>query len=147
MRRPPGITLSGMRNPTAAPTLTFMEQPLAGVTVLVAEDEPIIALDISGYLEDAGAKVVVATSIRDSVAKASEPAIQLAVVDHRFGQETSGPICAKLDERGIPFIVYTGFSDFPTPCKHGIIVRKPARVETILAALTKLLRENVSDQT
>ena len=53
----------------------------------LTEDEPIIALDISGYLEDAGAKVMVTTSLKDSVAKVSEPAIQVAIVDHRSARK------------------------------------------------------------
>ena len=122
------------------------EQPLTGVTVLVAEDEPLIALDMSGYLEDAGAKVIVATNLKDSLAKADEPGIKVAIVDHRFGPDTSAAVCAKLDERGIPFIVYTGFRELPDPCKHGVIVRKPAQSQTILESLAKLLRRNVGDQ-
>ena len=122
------------------------EQPLTGVTVLVAEDEPLIALDMSGYLEDAGAKVIVATNLKDSLAKADEPGIKVAIVDHRFGPDTSAAVCAKLDERGIPFIVYTGFRELPDPCKHGVIVHKPAQSQTILESLAKLLRRNVGDQ-
>ena len=118
----------------------------SGVTILVAEDEPLIALDMSGYLEDAGAKVIVATNLKDSLAKVDEPGIKVAIVDHRFGPDTSAAVCAKLDERGIPFIVYTGFRELPDPCKHCIIVRKPAQSQTILEILAKLLRRNVSDQ-
>jgi len=122
------------------------EPTLTGVTVLVAEDEPLIALDISGYLEDAGAKVFIATNLKDSLTRAEDPALNVAIVDHRFGPDTSAEVCARLDERGIPFIVYTGFRELPEPCKHGVIVRKPAQSETILKALAKLLSKNISDQ-
>ena len=74
------------------------------------------------------------------------PELTLAIVDHRFGRSTSADVCAKLDERGIPFVVHTGFDEVPMECKHGVILRKPERAEIIVKTLVDLLQNNVSDQ-
>jgi DNA-binding NtrC family response regulator len=140
----------GAANRTLAEALLQMVDAhgcrLMGATILVAEDEAIVATDLAHWLRDEGAKVVVSTNLRDSLAKADLPDLTIGIVDHRFGQQTSEQVCAKLDARGIPFIVYTAVSDIPTACKHGVIVRKPARVATLLDALVGMLRKNVSDQ-
>jgi DNA-binding NtrC family response regulator len=119
---------------------------LAGATILIAEDEAIVAADLADWLRDEGGKVIVSTNLRDSLVKADLPDLDVGIVDHRFAQQTSEQVCEKLDARGIPFIVYTAFGDVPTACKHGIVVRKPTRVENLVETLTGLLRKNVSDQ-
>jgi DNA-binding NtrC family response regulator len=119
---------------------------LAGATILIAEDKAIVAADLADWLRDEGAKVIVSTNLRDSLAKADLPDLNVGIVDHRFGQQTSEQVCAKLHARGIPFIVYTAFDDIPTACKHGVVVRKPTRIETLVETLTGVLRKNVSDQ-
>jgi hypothetical protein len=55
-------------------------------------------------------------------------------------------VCAKLHARGIPFIVHTAFDDIPTAWKHGVVVRKPTRMEALVETLTGMLRKNLSDQ-
>jgi DNA-binding response OmpR family regulator len=119
---------------------------LAGATILVAEDKEILAGDLADGLRSEGANVVVSTNLRDSLAKADLPDLNVAIVDHRFGQQTSEQVCAKLDARGIPFIVYSAFDEGPAACKHGVVVRKPTRMETLVETLTGMLRKNVSDQ-
>jgi DNA-binding response OmpR family regulator len=115
-----------------------------GATILVAEEEAIVAADIADWLRDEGARVVVSTNLRDSLAKADLPDITVGIVDHRFGQQTSQQVCAKLDGRGVPFIIYTAFNDIPTRCRHGVIVRKPTRPETLLHTLVGILRKSVN---
>ena len=119
---------------------------LAGATILIAEDEAIVAADLADWLRDEGAKVIVSTNLRDSLTKADLPGLNVGIVDHRFGQHTSEQVCAKLDARGIPFIVYTAFGDMPTACNHGVVVRKPTRMEALVETLVGMLRKNVSDQ-
>lgn len=119
---------------------------LKGATILVAEEEAIVAADIADWLRDEGARVVVSTNLRDSLAKADLPDITVGIADHRFGQQTSQQVCAKLDGCGVPFIIYTAFNDIPTRCRHGVIVRKPTRSETLVRTLVGILRKNVSDQ-
>ncbi len=92
---------------------------LAGATILIAEDEAIVAADLADWLRDEGAKVIVSTNLRDSLAKADLPALNVGIVDHRFEQQTSEQVCAKLDARGIPFIAYTAFDDIPLPASTG----------------------------
>ena len=80
---------------------------LAGRTVLVVEDEPLI-MDVVGRLEDAGAAVLAAGRLDQALQLADHPALSIAVLDFDLGDCDSTPVCRKLVEREIPFLFHTG---------------------------------------
>jgi DNA-binding response OmpR family regulator len=77
---------------------------LTGCSILVVEDEPLIALDLRKSFESAGAHVFAATQLEHALQLAGHPDLSAAVLDYRLGQRDSAAICSLLEERGIPFV-------------------------------------------
>ena len=115
---------------------------LDGCLVLVVEDEPIIALHIADSFKKAGAKVIIARTLQEAMRESECPGLTAAVVDHVLhGGLTTSDVCARLKERKIPFIVYSGFSKLEGACASGELVQKPANPHVLVATLAGVLRE------
>src|SRR5689334_6680938 len=117
-----------------------MAAPLQGCIVLVVEDEPLIALDIAQSFENAGAEVVISRTLEDALEKAELPNLTAAVIDHALHDGlTTSDVCAKLKDRNVPFIVYSGFNKLEGACASGELVHKPATPQMLLTALRGVL--------
>jgi DNA-binding NtrC family response regulator len=83
--------------------------PLAGKSVLIIEDEALIALSVESFLQDAGAAVVIANSIAlaQSALDKGIP-FDAAVVDLRLADGNASPLIQVLSERGIAVVIPTG---------------------------------------
>jgi CheY-like chemotaxis protein len=96
-------------------------------TILVVEDEALIALSIETQLQDMGFDTVVATTIEQAHDILSRPSICLAVLDYNVrGQKTTG-IAEVLRSRSIPFVVCSGsqFHDMATIFEGVPLISKP----------------------
>ena len=83
---------------------------LAGKRVLIAEDEPIIAMDHAALLEQAGAEIVATcATVRGAVDCVRETAIDVAVVDFMLADGNSEPLQAALKQKHIPFVVVSAY--------------------------------------
>ena len=100
---------------------------LAGHTILIVEDEPMIALHVADFFLDEGANTIVATSMRDAMLRAGEPGLTCALVD----------LCAKRRALALPFVLYTGYPQEPP--EGGIMLAKPATRDMVIAAIIKAL--------
>ena len=110
---------------------------LRGHRVLVAEDEPIIALDIATALESVGAEAVVVHTLQNAIAVARIEKLSAAVLGLRLKSKLSYPLCALLQCRDIPFAIYTGYDG--TDCKYNrCIIPKPTPANVIVDRLTGL---------
>ncbi|WP_158970300.1 HWE histidine kinase domain-containing protein [Chachezhania sediminis] len=113
--------------------------------VMVVEDNLIIAMDAADILGEFGAKAAhVAGSVAEAFRIADAHSLTLAVLDINLGSETSLPVAKYLNERGVPFILASGYggqpdslADFP-PC---IMVQKPFTVETLAKAVQTVLEQ------
>jgi len=113
---------------------------LVGHTLLVVEDEPLIALDLQTTLEAAGAKVV---CVRDEQAgmAAAQASLSAAVLDARPGSSDYRPIARRLRQLGVPFLFYaTHAPDDVTTVRGAPVVLKPERPEELVGALVLLLK-------
>jgi len=123
-----------------------MAGPLSGSTILVVEDEPLVALDIADCFKDAGAEVIIARTLQDAMAKSETPGLTAAVLDHALHDGiTTSDVCAKLQELDIPFIVYSGYSKLEGACAVGELVQKPATPQMLLATLKGVLTDHRRD--
>jgi two-component SAPR family response regulator len=86
------------------------KKELANIKVLVAEDEPLVAVDVVKQLTDAGAIVVgpCATSGR-AIAVLEENDIDVAIVDFVLADDNTQELQAALENKAVPFIVVTGY--------------------------------------
>lgn len=90
-----------------------MTRDTGEVRVLVLEDEPLIAMLVVDILTDAGFTVVgPAHDLEQAKTLIDAQAIDIAVLDINLGPGvTSAPIADCLEQRGIPFILGTGYGD------------------------------------
>ena len=78
--------------------------PLAGQTILVAEDEALISFDIKTLLSDAGASVVTVEDQRQGLLAAIGDRLTAAVLGDKLGHDSIDPIRDCLAQRSIPFL-------------------------------------------
>ena len=107
-----------------------------GLAFLVVEDEPLIAMDIASVLEACGAEVTTTTSLKHATILVERDGLSGAILDHSLGDGDSSVLRARLKERGIPFLVYSGFQIDGEP-----YLSKPATPEQLLAAMERLVHK------
>jgi DNA-binding response OmpR family regulator len=112
---------------------------LTGHTILVVEDEPLIAFDIEQSLYEAGALVLTAHTLADALRSVADSRLSAAVVDYRLNDGDSTELCERLRTQGLPFVVFTGYSDIPEVCQRSVVVSKPASAGSVVSALEGLL--------
>ena len=113
---------------------------LQGLSILVVEDEPLIVLDIVQGLQSAGASVLTAHSLHDGLQLAAQSEVSAAVLDLNLGDGEGAALCQCLKQRGIPFVIHTGYTPIPEACGSEIAITKPASAEELVAAIQGLLR-------
>jgi DNA-binding response OmpR family regulator len=114
-----------------------------GCLVLIVEDEPLIALDLAETFKNAGARVVISGTLDDAMEKAELEGLTAAIIDHALHDGlTTSDVCAKLKERNVPFVVYSGYDKLHGACASGELVGKPASPNMLLTALQGLLRHD-----
>jgi DNA-binding response OmpR family regulator len=112
---------------------------LTGRSILIVEDEPLVALDIAEGFRAAGASVLMAHKLEDGLRLAGHPDLSAAVLDYGFGDGDGAALCARLKARAVPFVLHSGYSHVDEACKAGAVVPKPASPPTLVAAITQLL--------
>ena len=106
-------------------------------SVLLVEDEMLIALDIETTLAEQGFAVVVAGNIETASSALQSGTFDLAVLDWHLKDGRSAPIAAMLTERSIPFVVCSG-SMAPNELAGVPFVAKPFSEEDLVAAIEAL---------
>lgn len=85
---------------------------LKGMRVLIVEDTLIVAEMLADMLGFAGVQVVGPVSrVESGVALAQAEQLDGALLDVNLDGRNSGPIAEALQQRGVPFIFLTGYSD------------------------------------
>ena len=123
-----------------------MDRILTGCSILVVEDEPLIAIDIANAFTQAGARVLTVRSLRDALTAVEDGALSAGVLDHALGDGDSSQLCARLKERNIPFVLHSGYSQLDGACGDGVQVGKPASPQALVSVVQELLStRSVSD--
>jgi DNA-binding response OmpR family regulator len=113
---------------------------LRGRSVLIVEDEPLIALDIELALNDIGAQWVTTSTLAHALILVEHDGLTAAILDHSLGRETSTTLYERLNQRGIPFLIYSATPPPEADRKGGVVLTKPSSPEKLLAALEALIR-------
>ena len=119
---------------------------LKGHSILVVEDEPMIVLDIVQGLQSAGARVLTAHSLEDGLQLATQSELSAAVLDFGLSDGEGTAPCQCLKQRGVPFIIHTGYTPPPDACGSGIVITKPASAEQLVAAIQGLLSSDAGPE-
>ena len=89
---------------------------LAGLRVLVVEDDMLIALDIEGTLQDLGCVVVGPVGKLDvAMQMANDEVLDAAILDVNIRGGHIYPVAERLRARGIPFALASGYGDWALP--------------------------------
>jgi DNA-binding response OmpR family regulator len=117
-----------------------MKGSLTGRSILIVEDEPLIVMDITQALEESGAELTTTNTLRHALLLVEHDGLSAAILDHALGDGNSSLLYARLKERGIPFLIYSGYEKAKVVCKEAPHVSKPASNQVLLAAVEDLIR-------
>ncbi|WP_412759893.1 HWE histidine kinase domain-containing protein [Methylobacterium litchii] len=110
-------------------------------TVLVVEDNMIIALEAEEVLTAMGAETVdMAASVREALRLIETSPPDRALLDVNLGSETSVAVATKLAALGIPFAFATGYGEsFKVPAELGDVpvVKKPYGADSLRVAFAR----------
>jgi hypothetical protein len=62
-----------------------------------------------------------------------------AILDHALPDGDSSELCARLKERGVPFMIYSGFNTVGGGCAGAVHIAKPATEGALVAAMEGLI--------
>lgn len=106
--------------------------------MLIAEDEPIIAMMMEDAIEQIGGHVInVVASCSDALQAIASGPISLIVLDFNLAGGTSEAVLAAADGNGIPVLVSSGSDprDLPEPFRNRPVLPKPWTTEIAQKAL------------
>lgn len=113
-------------------------------TVLLVENEPLIAMDMEGMLLSAGAaRIHHATSSQDALDWLNNSKADLAILDLVVSDGSSAPVAERLRAHGTPFLVYSGHTHDSAPdaatFADAVWLSKPCTQSELVAAVFRSL--------
>jgi DNA-binding response OmpR family regulator len=123
---------------------TMQAKPLAGLSILLLEDDPVIASLMKDFVSDLGANVVnlfrSIEAAEDFVADESHD-IDLAILDFSVQGDYSTGLARRLRERQIPLAFCTGYDVMSIPVEWRTTPRlnKPFGIDDIAIVSEKAL--------
>ncbi len=113
---------------------------MAAKRILVVEDEFLIALDITGALEQSGLVVIgPLASVRDALLTIERESVDGALLDANLGGKSVGQVADALSARGVPFAFVSGYGREQLPPQHkgAPLIAKPFTSEDLLAVVAR----------
>ena len=108
-------------------------------SILIVEDEPLIAMMLEDFLESLGHDVVgTCESVEEAIARIDAGGFDLAIIDVQLKDgKHVWPVADRLALEGKPYIIATGGHVEPPPEQHADapILAKPYTIEAIPPAL------------
>ena len=107
-------------------------------SILIVEDEPLIAMMLEDFLESLGHSVAATCdSVGEAMTAASKDGFDLAILDVNLKGESVWPVASLLRERGLPFIIASGGHVDPPPAEFASVplIEKPYTVDRVTPAI------------
>ena len=127
------------------PTPAGRPAKLAGMRVLVVEDEALVSLLIEEELCGAGATVLGPVHTLDAALRlievaAADGGMDAAVLDIKLQKDAVTPVADRLAALGVPFLFATGYAGGCDTGGHATapILHKPYSMERLIAAVEDL---------
>lgn len=117
----------------------LMSQPR---TILIVEDEPLIAMMLEDFLESLGHTVgATCDSVEDALAKVDSSSFDLAILDVNLKGENVWPVATRLRETNVPFVLATGGHVDPPPPEFASapVIEKPYTIDRVTPAIEAAL--------
>jgi len=96
-------------------------------------------MDIVDAFKAAGAIVTTTFSFSQALVLVKHDGLAAAILDHALGENDSSQLCARLKERNVPFVIYSGFSKIKGVCADGPLMQKPVSPDELIATVEGLL--------
>jgi len=115
---------------------------LEGKRILVVEDEPLLAMDIAGQLEDAGATVIgPAGNAAAALSLIERYRFHGALLDANLAGSPVDDIAAALVHNNIPFVFVSGYNKASLPKAFDAmeLLSKPFHAKELLAVVARLV--------
>lgn len=122
-----------------------MPSDLAGMRVLVVEDELAIAMMLEIALEEQQCTIVGPYGRLDEALSAARTELMdAALLDINLAGEMVFPAAEALAERQIPFLLLSGYGDtrLPPDRQHWPVCGKPFNMDDLFARLARLVGRN-----
>jgi CheY-like chemotaxis protein len=120
------------------------QSPLAGLRVLVVEDESMVAMLLEDMLYDLGCHVVgPAARVDEALATLVVERVDAAVLDINIAGEKVFPVADRLLELDVPFVFATGYGAAGLAERHQdrTVLQKPYLSRALEAALLGLVQD------
>jgi DNA-binding NtrC family response regulator len=93
--------------------------------------------------ERAGAHLTTTNTVKHAKVLIEHDGLSAAILDHALTDGQATNLRARLNERNIPFLMYTGLEKATEgPCKDAPHLEKPATHATLLDAMEALIRDH-----
>ncbi len=140
--RMPGNMGTAASEQNASLPVEWLGAPLTGKSLLIVEDEPLIAFGVEFCLLDAGAELVKTVNSIAAAESALDQGIPFdaAIVDLILADENAFPLVQILSERGIPVVISTGADidlGHPALGKAVAFLQKPYDESELIEALVE----------
>jgi CheY-like chemotaxis protein len=110
----------------------------ASRSILIVEDEPLIAMMLEDFLDSLGHCVAgTCDTVAAALDRVEDGGFDVAIIDVNLNGERVWPVADRLVERGIPYILATGGHIEPPPAQHASVpvLSKPFTLDAIEPAL------------
>ncbi|HEV7659360.1 MAG TPA: response regulator [Allosphingosinicella sp.] len=112
-------------------------------SILIVEDEPLIAMMLEDFLESLGHNVIATCdSVAEALGHVEAGGFDVAIIDVQLKDgEKVWPVADRLAEKGTPFVIATGGHIEPPPAAHAgaPILAKPYTIDAVDPALDRAL--------
>jgi CheY-like chemotaxis protein len=110
-------------------------------SILIVEDEPLIAMMLEDFLDSLGHDVVATCeSVEEALALVDRGGFDVAIIDVQLKEgKTVWPVADRLADSGKPFVLATGGHVEPPPERHANapVLSKPYTIDAIEPALAE----------
>ena len=117
---------------------------MSGPSILVVEDEPLIAMMLEDFLDALGYRLAASCdAVGDALQQVKSGGFDAALLDVNLRDgETSWPVADALRDCGRPFVIATGGGEDSVPERHADapILSKPYTLDGVKDAFEALLR-------
>jgi DNA-binding response OmpR family regulator len=108
--------------------------PFVGRSILIVQKQWLIAWGLALAFETKGARALLAGGAAAALELADDPDLAAAVVDGDSVQ-----LCRLLEEKRIPYVVYSAREQFDDEFARATLIRKPALAGEVVASVERLL--------
>jgi DNA-binding response OmpR family regulator len=107
-------------------------------SILIVEDEPLIAMMLEDFLESVGHRVhVTCETVECALEETEKGGFDLAILDVNLKGENVWPVASALRQRKVPFVIATGGHVDPPPPEFNDapVIEKPYTVDRVTPAI------------